>query len=91
MFTLDFRRCTQAFLQDEAGNQVNLYVVPQGNFFGHEFFMENNPNPNLGAGVSDPNNGETTEKMGMRALVDCSMYLLSESKILHLVRRLASE
>eukprot|EP00752_Nemacystus_decipiens_P018412 g16511.t1 len=75
----------EAFVQDEAGNQVNRYVVPQGKFFGHEFFMENNPNPNphLYAEMPDPS-GEKTERMGMRAVVDCSMYLLSESKILHL-------
>lgn len=75
-------------MQDEAGNQVNLHVVPQGKFFGHEFFMENHPSPNLDAGPPDLH-GERMEKMGMRALVDCSMYLLSESKILHVVRRAA--
>lgn len=85
MSALNFHRWPQAFLQDEAGNQVNLYVVPQGNFFGYESFMETNLNPNPSTGVSD-SNGEKTEKMSMRALVDCSMYLLSESKIMHLVR-----
>eukprot|EP00903_Cladosiphon_okamuranus_P016337 g15066.t1 len=71
----------EAFLQDEAGNQVNLYVVPQGKFFGYEFFMETNLN--LNSGVPDPH-GEKMEKMGMRAVEDCYMYLLSESKIMHL-------
>lgn len=65
---------------------MSLYIVPQGKFFGYDFFMENNQNPNPGSGAPDPS-GDKTEKMGMRALMDCSMYLLSESKILHLVRR----
>lgn len=60
---------------------MNLYIVPQGKFFGHESFIDNTLNPHPGMGVPDPN----VEKLGMRALVDCSMYLLSESKILHLV------
>lgn len=80
----------QALLQDETGSQLGLYIVQQGKFFGHEFFMDNR-NTQTSNNTHNSSNGlaglgSPREKMGMRALVDCSMYLLSEPKILHLVR-----
>ncbi|CAM9551032.1 unnamed protein product, partial [Hapterophycus canaliculatus] len=66
----------EVFMQDEAGSQTSLYAVPQGKFFGHEYFLDSNDNKST-------NGNGSREKMGMRALVDCSMYVLSEAKILY--------
>lgn len=65
------------------GNQSNLYTVPHGKFFGHDYFLENHHIPSGKNGAANP---PPRPKMGMLALADCSMFLLSEKKILELVR-----
>ena len=65
---------TQAVRQEEGTDRcTNLYIVREGKCFGHEGFLENE-------GGSPPG------KVGMRALADCSIYLLTDKKITSLVR-----
>lgn len=67
------------------GNQLSLSTFQSGKFFGHEFFLEsyyNHNNNTSDNGAASP----PRDRMGMRALKDCSMYLLSENNMMYLVR-----
>lgn len=65
---------SQAVRQEEGTDRcTNLYIVREGKCFGHEGFVQNE-------GGSPPG------KVGMRALADCSLYLLTDRKITNLVR-----
>lgn len=70
---------SQAVHQEEGTERhTNLYIVREGKSFGHEGFLEND-------------SGTPPGKIGMRALADCSIFLLAEKKIANLVRRRRNE
>ena len=65
---------SQAVRQEEGTDRcTNLYIVREGKCFGHEGFLQNE-------------GGNPPGKVGMRALADCSIFLLTDKKIANLVR-----
>lgn len=70
------------FLQ--AQNNINN-CVDHGNHGNRGSIGNNGSGSGSGSGRVGSDEGGR-ERMGVRALVDCSMYLLSENNILHLVR-----
>lgn len=75
-----FSLCAQAVQQEEGADRYEtLHHVQPGKFFGHEAFLYSDRKQPPGV------------KKGVRALVDSSMYLLSEGSILDLVRNATRE